>query len=84
MAPNKKKKSEPKVVIPDPIVAPIIHQLYLQEVYNRTELERQAAMIRVRAELSIPNEMVYNPQAGAFLIPPTAPTGPELLPDTGD
>ncbi len=79
-----KKNQEPEV--PEPVAAPIIHRLYLQELFHRTELERQAAMTRVRGELSIPEGMAFNQQAGVFMVPPTvpAPTGPELLPDESD
>ena len=80
-----KKNQEPEV--PEPIVAPVIHRLYLQELSHRTELERQAAMTRVRSELGIPDGMAFNPQAGVFMVPPATPatpTGPELLPDESD
>lgn len=74
-----KKKQEPEV--PTPIEAPNIYRLYLQEMFNRTELERQIAMKMVRSELNVPNGMAFNPQDGTFIVPPTAPVPVELLPD---
>lgn len=74
-----KKKQEPRVR--SPIAAELIHRRYLQEVFNRTELERQMSMQMVRSLLGVPDEMVYNPQDGTFLVPPTAPAPVELLPD---
>lgn len=74
-----KKKQEPEVSAP--IRSEIIHQLYLQELYNRTELERKMAMQMVRGLLSVPDEMVYNPQDGTFIVPPPPPVPVELLPD---
>jgi hypothetical protein len=66
---------------PQPIVADSFQQLYLQELYNRTELERQIAMLRVRGALDVPEGMAYNPQDGTFLVPPAAPVPVELRPD---
>ena len=53
----------------------------MSEVYSRTELERQAAILLVRTVFNVPANMAFNPQIGAFMVPPQQPTGPELLPD---
>ena len=73
MATTKKKQ--------EPIATESIHQRYLQEVFNRTELERQMAMQMVRSLLGVPDEMMYNPQDGTFSVPPVPPTPVELRPD---
>ena len=80
MAPRKKKQPE-EPTVPDPIAVDEIAARYMNEVYNRTELERQAAIQLVRLKFNVPANMAFNPQVGAFMVPPQQPTGPELLPD---
>jgi hypothetical protein len=80
MAPRKKKQPE-EPTVPDPIAVDEIAARYMSEVYNRTELERQAAIQLVRKKFNVPDNMVFNPQIGAFMVPQQQPTGPELLPD---
>ena len=78
--------SQKKTAVPavqEPIEVPVTSQLYLQEVFNRTEMERQTALGRVRSELNVPDEMAYAPQPGVFMVPPS-PDGPKLVPDASD
>lgn len=82
MAPTKKSKDAPEV--PAPVAVPTVYQLYLQEIFTRTELERRAALDRVRSDLKVPEGMAYAPEAGVFMVPPAAPTGPELVTDESD
>jgi len=81
MAPRKKKQPE-EPTVPEPIAVDEIAARYMNEVYNRTELERQAAMQLVKTAYNIPANMAFNPHIGAFMVPPSEqPPGPELLPD---
>ncbi len=82
MAPRKTKKKQPEEpTVPDPIAVDEISARYMNEVYTRTELEREAAVLLVRTVFGVPANMAFNPQIGAFMVPPEAQPGPELLPD---
>jgi len=72
--------------VPTPIAVSRTLQLYLQEVFNRTELERRSALNRVRSDLNVPDDMAYNPERGVFMVPPAVlgVTGPEIVPDASD